>query len=378
MLKIGLITYPIETNPAGIGVAVKHFTKHLLDIDRRNSYYLLHFTPSSDPLYRNREILYKHYTSLPVMFSDSWYFRNTPHRFDIVHRFSPGGFLFYVKALKVITVYDLFLYKPYPFNRKFHLSIHLGRIFNRRALIKADAVLAGSHFTKQEILKNIPLDANKVHVVYSAPAIDSPPTDPIQSRNILLSEYGISEDYILFVSTLEPRKNLLRLVKAYEILKAHHHRKEWLVIVGKKGWGYQEAEDYIQKSPFRHCIKSVGFVPTHHLSHFYSNASLFVYPSLMEGFGIPPLEAMKCGCPTLTSNTSSLPEVVQHPEMMFNPKDINQITEKIIRILCEPALREDNIRKGMKNAKRFSWRESAQQIISIYQTLGATRSSSSF
>ena len=371
MLKIGLITYPMETNPAGIGVAVKHFVKHLLDIDQLNAYYLLHFTPSSDPLYQNNEILYKHYVNLPMMFSDSWYLRNTPHRFDIIHRFSPGGFLFNVKAKKVITVYDLFLYKTYPFNRKFRLSIQLGRVFNRRSLIRADAVLAGSHFTKQEILKTIPLDANKIHVVYSAPAVDSPPDDPIRSRNILLSEYGISEDYILFVSTLEPRKNLLRLVKTYEILKALHGRKEWLVIVGKKGWRYQETIDYIQKSPFRHCIKSVGFVPTHHLPHFYSNASLFVYPSLMEGFGIPPLEAMQCGCPTLTSNTSSLPEVVRYPEMMFDPENIDQIVEKSLRILGEPTFREDNIGKGSENAKRFSWGKSAEQIISIYNTLAA-------
>ena len=113
----------------------------------------------------------------------------------------------------------------------------------------------------------------------------------------------------------------------------------------------------------------MGFVPDSDLGCFYRNASLFVYPSFMEGFGIPPLEAMGCGCPTLASNAASLPEVLRYPEMMFDPQDVDQISERCLQILRDPVRREDNIKKGFQNAQRFSWRKSARQMISIYNSL---------
>jgi glycosyltransferase involved in cell wall biosynthesis len=367
MLKIGLITYPIEKSPAGIGVHVQRLVENIIDLDRENRYYLLHYKPDDNHIYHKNEVLYKHYKRLPVMFSDSWYLRNSSYRFDIVHRFSPGGFLFNVSTKKVITVHDLFFYKAYPFNKG--VKLYLARYFNRASLKKADAILAVSQFTKQEILKTFDLDESRVHVVYNG--ADTVQDNSQDAKQVLKSKYGIRGDYILFVSTIEPRKNLIGLVKAYEVLKRKYSIKESLVVVGKKGWDYNETLNYIKRSRFRDSIIITGFVPSAHLTHFYSNASLFIYPSIMEGFGISPLEAMQRGCPTLTSNTSSLPEVVRYPEMMFDPEDIDQIVERIIRILSEPAFREDNIRKGMENAKRFSWRKSAQQIISIYNTLAA-------
>ncbi len=369
MLKIGLITYPMETNPAGIGVHIQNLVENILDLDRENRYYLLHFTPNDNPIYRKKEVLYKYYKHLPVMFSDSWYLHNHSNLFDIVHRFSPGGFFFKISCKIVVTVHDLFLYKKYPFNKS--LSLCFARSFNRISLKKADALLAVSQYTRQEMLRTFCLDESKIHVVYNG--VDMVPDTSEDARQALKAEYGIGGDYILFVSTIEPRKNLISLVKAYELLKKRYFIKESLVIVGKRGWDYNETINYIEKSVYRDSIIHTGFVPTQHLHFLYSNASLFVYPSLMEGFGIPPIEAMQCGCPTLTSNTSSLPEVVQHSEMMFDPKDIDQIVEKSVRVLREAAFREDNIRKGMENAKRFSWRKSAQQIISIYQILGTAR-----
>ena len=365
MLKIGLITYPVEKNPAGIGVHVQKLVENILDLDRVNRYYLLHYTPTNNHIYCKNDILYKHYKHLPIMFSDSWYLYNYSNNFDIVHRFSPGGFLFRTPSKIVVTVHDLFFYKAYPFNKS--LGLYLARYFNRASLKKADAILAVSQFTKQEILKTFNLNEDKIHVVYNG--ADTVPEDSEDAKQALKSEYGIRSDYILFVSTIEPRKNLLNLVKAYELLKERYSVKESLVVVGKKGWDYNETLSYIERSRFRDSVIITGFVPPYHLPYFYSNASLFVYPSLMEGFGIPPLEAMQCGCPTLTSNTSSLPEVVRHPEMMFDPKDIDQIVERSVRILNEPAFRDDNIKKGVENAKRFSWKKSAQQIISIYNTL---------
>ena len=344
---------------------VQNIVENIIELDKQNTYYLLHFVRSDNKIYTKNEILYKYYRHLPVMFSDSWYLYKHSDRFDIVHRFSPGGFIFKIKSKIVITVHDLFLYKVYPFNRK--LRIYLGRYFNKSALKKADAVIANSQFTKQEMLNTFGLDDKKVHVVYGAP--NNLVQNSGKGKEILQSNYGIANKYILFVSIIEPRKNLLNLVKAYEILKERYSIRECLVVVGKKGWDYERTLSYMEKSKYRNSIKLVDFVPTSHLSSFYSNASLFVYPSFMEGFGIPPLEAMKCGCPTLTSNTSSLPEVVGYKEMMFDPNDVNEIANKCLEILKDPKIRNDNIKKGLKNVERFSWRESAKKLIGIYNNL---------
>ena len=366
IMNIALITYPIEKSPAGLGVLVQNIVENIIELDKQNTYYLLHFTKSDKKIYMKNETLYKYYRHLPVMFSDSWYLYKNSDKFDVVHRFSPGGFIFEIKSKVVISVNDLFLYKAYPFNRR--IRIYLGRYFNKSSLMKADAIIAISQFTKQEILKTFNLDEKKVHVVYCAP--NNLAQSSGKGVEVLSSNYGIANNYILFVSTIEPRKNLLNLVKAFEILKERYSIDEFLVVVGKKGWDYKKTLDYIDKSKYKNSIKLVGFVPTSHLASFYSNASLFVYPSFMEGFGIPPLEAMKCGCPTLTSNTSSLPEVVGYEEMMFDPNDVNEIANKCLRILKDPKIREDNIKKGLENVGRFSWRASAKKMIRIYNELG--------
>ena len=364
-MKIALITYPIETNPTGIGVNVQNIAQNLIELDQHNTYFLLHFAPNSNPIYKRNEIMYKHYTHLPVMFSDSWYLHKNSHKFDIVHRFSPGGFIFKTCSKIVITVNDLFLYKKYSFNRK--SRNYLGRYFTRSSLKKAHAIIAISQFTKQEILETFELEEEIVHVVHCASGII--PKNSDRAKEVLAINYGINYRYILLVNTIEPRKNLLEMVKVYELLREHRSIKEHLVIVGKMGWDFENTLDYIYKSRYRDHIKLVGFIPASDLTYFYQNASLFVYPSLMEGFGIPPVEAMKCGCPTLTSNTSSLPEVMKYKEMMFDPENTKEIADKCLRILQDVAFRMDNLTKGANNAKRFNWKDSAKKLINIYKAL---------
>jgi glycosyltransferase involved in cell wall biosynthesis len=364
-MNIALITYPLDIEPAGVGAHVRNTVEHVIELDKSNTYFLLHFAKSDDPIYKNNEILYTRLKYLPVMVSDSWYLYRNSHKFDVVHRFSPGGFIFNIRPRIIVTVHDLFLYNTYPFNRS--SKIYLARFFNKSSLKKADAIIAVSQFTKQEILKRFDVDERKIHVVYNAPG--NVGQDTGKGKEILAQKYGISNKYLLFVSTIEPRKNLLNFVKSYEILKGRHSIDESLVIVGKKGWDYEKTLEYIEKSPYAGSILFTGYVPPTDLGSFYCNASLFVYPSFMEGFGIPPLEAMKCGCPTLTSNTSSLPEVIGHADMMFDPYDVEEIAGKCLGILQDPKARNENIKKGLKNVQRFDWRKSAEKIISIYNSL---------
>ncbi len=367
-MKIGLITYPIERSPAGVGTYTLNLVEHILRLDSENTYYLLHYERNPHPIYARNEVLYKHFKRLPVMFSDSWYLARHPARFDIVHRFSPGGFLFPTRCKRILTVYDLFMYKQYPFNRK--LKIYLARRFNRNSIRRADAVVTISNHSKQEILNTFGIDERKVHVVYPGPGSFSLHANG--GKELLKSTYNLDKGFILFVSTIEPRKNLLSLVKAYEVLKGRHGIEEDLVVIGRKGWDYSETLDYIEHSAARDGIRLLGFVPVSDLGHFYRNARLFVYPSHMEGFGIPPLEAMQHGCPTLTSNTSSLPEVMGHASMMFDPGDVERIATMGLRLLRDPDARKENAKLGAENAQRFSWETSARQMVQIYQALSGS------
>jgi glycosyltransferase involved in cell wall biosynthesis len=364
-MKIGLITYPIERSPAGVGTYTLNLVEHILRLDPDNTYYLLHYERNPHPIYARNDILYEHFRHLPVMFSDSLYLARHAADFDIVHRFAPGGFLFRTRCKRIVTVYDLFMYKSYPFNRK--LKIYLARYFNRNSIRRADAVVTISEFSKQEIVKSFGVDEGRVHVIYPGPG--SLATEPDCNQSRLHSIYGLSRDFILFVSTIEPRKNLMGLVKAYEILRGRHGIEQDLVVVGRKGWDFEETLGYIARSPARDRIHLLGFVPDSDLVHLYRKARLFVYPSHMEGFGIPPLEAMYHGCPVLTANTSSLPEVVRDAEMMFTPSDIEDLAAKCLRILRQSEVRESNIERGRENARRFNWTDSAKRMIHIYESM---------
>jgi glycosyltransferase involved in cell wall biosynthesis len=364
-MEIGLVTYPIERSPAGVGTYTYNLVKHILAADTQNKYYLLHYQKSDDPIYSQNEIVYRHFKNLPIMFSDSWYLSRSSQNFDLIHRHAPGGFLFNINSKKIITVYDLFMYKTYSFNRK--LKVYLARFFNKKSILEADAVITISKFSKQEIVNTFNIREDKVHVIYSGPGCVNPV--PHNGEEILRNTYQLANNYILFVSTIEPRKNLLNLVKTFEILKDRYHIDEDLVVIGRNGWDYQNTLNYIDASPWRRKIHLLGFVPDSDLGCFYRNASLFVYPSFMEGFGIPPLEAMTYGCPTLTTNTSSLPEVMQFPEMMFDPYNVEEIVDKCQRILTDPIARKDNIQKARVNTRRFSWQKSAEKMIAIYDQL---------
>ncbi|MFC1886764.1 glycosyltransferase family 4 protein, partial [Thermodesulfobacteriota bacterium] len=262
----------------------------------------------------------------------------------IVHRFSPGGFIFNVESKIVITVNDLFFYKAYHFNRA--VLNRAARYFIRASLRKAHAIVSISEFTRSEVLKTFALDERKTHLLYCAPGIT--PMEPKPDVDILKKNYNVPSKYILFVSTIEPRKNITGLVKAYELLRERYHIEESLVIIGKKGWDYNPIINIIETSPEKDRIILSGFVSNEDLPVFYQNAALFLYPSFMEGFGIPPLEAMACGCPTLASNTTSLPEVMHYPEMMIDPYDIEDIVAKSIHLLRDTAFRDTNIQNGKK------------------------------
>lgn len=185
-----------------------------------------------------------------------------------------------------------------------------------------------------------------------------------QSTNIR-EKYGIKDDFILFVGTLQPRKNIIRLVEAYEKIKMKNEKikKLQLVIVGKRGWMWEETVGRIENSPFRKDIIIADFVSDDDLPDLYRSARCFVLPSLYEGFGIPAVEAMACGCPVVVSNVSSLPEIVGDAAILIDPNGTADAADAILEAGYNEKRRNVLIKKGLENVKRFLWETCAQKTL---------------
>ena len=193
----------------------------------------------------------------------------------------------------------------------------------------------------------------------------------VQNSKLLKEKYKINKKYILFVGTLQPRKNIVRLIEAFS--KIHHQQQLNLVIVGKKGWMYEEILEAPKQYGIENQIKFLEFVPDEDLSLLYKNALCFVLPSLYEGFGLPVLEAMTQGCPVITSNVSSLPEAGGDAALYVNPEDVDEIAAKMQSLVKDEELRKTLIEKGYKQVKKFSWEKAARETLKVLEEVGERR-----
>ncbi|EKD85573.1 MAG: Glycosyl transferase, group 1 [uncultured bacterium] len=271
--------------------------------------------------------------------------------------FSPTHYLpLFSVVPSVVSIFDLsYLKYPELFKKK---DLYQLKIWGRYSIKRAKAVITISESSKNAIIEEYKLASDKVHVVY--PGIK----ELINNREInmtdLQKKYGIKKNFILFVGTIQPRKNIARMVEAISQIPELE-----LIVVGKKGWQYEGILDSPRKFGVENRVKFLEFVPDEELSELYKNAICFVLPSLYEGFGLPILEAMKYGCPVVTSNTSSLPEAGGDAALYFDPEDSSDIAEKIKKLLSDDKLREDMIEKGYKQAKKFSWEKAAKETLHV-------------
>lgn len=241
-----------------------------------------------------------------------------------------------------------------------------------RALRRADVIIADSESTRRDLHRLLNIAPERVSVVY--PAVDDrfrplPPEvcEPVRRRLRLPSRF------ILFVGTIEPRKNLVRLLEAFARIEPalRHTGKDDLVLViaGRRGWMYQPVFETIARLQLRGRVHMLDFVADSDLPIVYNLAQAFVYPSIYEGFGLPPLEALACGTPVMTSDNSSLPEVVGNAALLAPADDVAALAEGMIRLLNDSALRDHLRQAGLEQAQRFRWEASARQIIKHYHSL---------
>jgi glycosyltransferase involved in cell wall biosynthesis len=259
----------------------------------------------------------------------------------------------------VVTVHDLaFEYFPGMFPRTWRLLFRLGV---RAAVSRADAIVTPSRNTAEDLLSRTKVDPARIHVVPLAASVLAGPADPEPT----LARLKIRGPYVLFVGTLEPRKNLVRLIRAYRRVAATGVPHA-LVLAGPLGWRHDALMREIALFGPGDIVMT-GALSEEEIDALYRAADAFVYPSLYEGFGLPVVEAMARGIPTVTSNTSSVPEVAGEATLGVNPRSVREIATAIERVLTDVDLAERLAERGRRRAERFTWDETARLTLQVYE-----------
>lgn len=271
------------------------------------------------------------------------------------------------KCPTVVTIHDLaYLYFPECFARR---NVMYFKAMVARSVIKSDTVIAVSENTKKDIINHFKICPDKVRVVYEAVDGFFRIVNDSKESERIKRKFNITKEYILNVSLISPRKNLVFLLNSFKKLRENKNIDCQLVIAGGKGWRYENIFKTAALLKLENNVIFTGQVSNNEILHLYNNAILFAYPSLYEGFGLPVLEAMACGCPVISSNTSSIPEVCGNAAVLVDPKNIDGLTEAMYKIITQDSMRQMYRKGGLARAGCFSWAKTAQQTLDIYREL---------
>lgn len=373
-LRIGIDYTAAVCQGAGIGRYTRELVRALAELDQRHDYVLFAaaggkqpadtawpsgFQMRSVPLSDRALAILWHRLQLPL-----WVELATGP-IDIFH--SPDFVLPPVQRAKtLVTVHDLSFIR-YPQCADANLRAYLNKVVPR-SVHRADLVLADSQSTKDDLVELLGVEPAKIGVVYPGVEERFRPIEDHANFEQVRKRYNLPPRFILGLGTLQPRKNFTRLIEAYSLLVTHHPSFH-LVIVGGKGWLYEEIFATVERLGLEEKVIFPGFAADEDLPALYSLADLFVFPSLYEGFGIPPLEALACGTPVITSDASSLPEVVGEAGLMVEATNVEALAQAMKQVLEEDSLREGMIAKGMEQARKFTWKEAASRLLTLYETM---------
>ena len=267
----------------------------------------------------------------------------------------------------VVTIHDLsFEHLPETFKRRSWMQL---RLTVRRTARRAAHVIAPSEFTRRDLIETYKLDPARVTAIPLAAAEHFRPVeDALEIERVRLL-YGIRGEYVLAVGSIQPRKNIARLVRAYSGLRRERGRSNLpqLVLVGKQAWLYGETLRAVEEEGVRDCVRMTGYVSEGDLPALYTGALCFAYPSYFEGFGLPPLEAMRCGTPVLVGDRTSLPEVIGDAALTADPFDTGALARALARLIDDAALRAELRARGLKRASAFDWRDTARMTLQVYR-----------
>lgn len=333
--------------------------KNLHVIDEKNEYTIyLPSAPTADMPKENKNWKYEIVpnTKLWTIFGLSKALKKA----DLDVFFSPTHYSpLFSNIPQVISVLDVsYKYFPEMFPKVDLLKLS---IWGKYSLKKAKKIITISNSSKNDIINEYKVNPSKVSVVYLG--IKELEASKMTKKEFI-DKYNLDKPYILFVGTIQPRKNVAKLIEAFSKVKKSDLE---LVIVGRKGWDYEETLAAPKKFNVSPRVKFFENVSNEELPLFYENAKLFVLPSLYEGFGLPILEAMRFGCPVITSNISSLPEAGGDAAKYFDPNSADDIAEKIDMVLSDSSTKDSMVKKGYEQIKKFSWEKSAKEVLAILE-----------
>lgn len=372
-MRICINASPAVHHIAGLGRYTQELITAVLAIDFENEYVAFYNRPSEakvDPPLDRIPHLTTNLPTKPWRFSALLaHFTRIPQdrmfpRVDLFH--ATDHLLPRLAGVKsVFTLHDL-VFCFYPETHKL-LNRWFLTLMMPRFLKAADAVIAVSEHTKKDAISMYGVHENKIKVIHEGvgASFHRRPADAVAA---VRQRYSLPDRFILSVGTIEPRKNLTSLLEAYHALK-NVGSELGLVIVGKKGWLYSDFFSRLHQLGLEDQVIFPGFVPDDDLPPLYSAADLFVFPSLYEGFGLPVLEAMACGTPVVTSNASSLPEVVGDAAVLVDPTDVQALICAMSAVLDNKELRGELRAKGPTQAAKFSWENAARETLAVYTSL---------
>jgi len=352
----------------GIGTYVRNLLRHLARQDRETEYLVLcrpadgAFVTELGPNFRPLPE-----TAPAYSFREQWRvpLRLRGERPDLFH--APHYVLPPLTPCRaVVTIHDC-IHLRFPQYLPNRLAYWYARAMLRAAVRRADRVLTVSDASKRDILGFVSVPADKIEVIPNGIderfAIEPSPEEVARVRE----RYLLHEPFLLYAGNIKPHKNLERLIGAFSLLRRRGFDTLRLLIIGNEVSRYPSLRHTVHRYKLHTYVRFLGFVPDQMLAILYRLASVFVFPSLYEGFGLPPLEAMACGTPVVTSNVSSLPEVVGDAALLVDPYDTEALADAVARVLTDPALAADLVARGRARARQFSWARSVDRVRAVYE-----------
>jgi glycosyltransferase involved in cell wall biosynthesis len=380
-MHIVIDAVPLNEKPwAGISNYIFNLLKSLAEFDEKNEYtvYCLRYRLKELGI-ENDNLKCK---EIPDLFEDSpywrswlsWYYTGISVQL-LMDR--PAVFLstylalpWYCPCPKIIVVHDLI---PLIFRQSYSARYRFFfKILLSDAVKRADRIVSVSNSTKSDLTKHLKADPDKISVVYEGydDHAFKPANDPDQIKN-MKRKYKITGNYIFNIGTLEPRKNITTLIEAYANLIKDGNVNHKLVITGEKGVLYDDIFKKVDKLGLGREVVFTGRAPQEDLPLLLNGADVFVYPSLYEGFGLPPLEAMACGTPVITSNVSSLPEVVGDAGILVDPFNVDEIAKALYQVVSNNELQQKMRQKGLERAKMFLWKNVTNVMVKLFEDVNS-------
>ena len=371
-MRIAIDAHSVGARLGGNETYAINLIEALAEIDRSNHYTLYVTKPQAIDRFANRWPNFQVRQTLPhtplvrIPLVLSRELRRRP--VDVLHvQYTAPPF---APCPIVATIHDLaFKHLPETFNRRSWMQL---RLTVRRTARRAQEIITVSEYSRQDIIKTYGIPADRITVTPEAAAETFARATDETNLQTVRKRYGIEGDYILSLCSIQPRKNLVRLIEAYSLLRRLHPEGKLpqLVLAGKRGWLDKETWRAAQADKTTG-ICFTGYVADEHLNALYSGATCFVYPSYFEGFGLPILEAMKCGAPVIAGDRTSIPEVAGEAALLFDPFDTSSLVEALKRVLTDSAFRQSLSAKGLQRANEFHWQTTARLTLTAYEKAAA-------